>query len=123
MKKGIQYVRALAVLEVIYRDSDKEQSSVAPDEAQCTQSMWWKFVQSTPASYAIDINGNERRTKSASGDYLTLAIQNPCFFLSTCTSAVERLSKIVDRTERLEQAREEMSHGRPIWTRVSTPLL
>lgn len=74
MEKGIQYLRALAVLELIYRDSNKEQSSVTPDEVQCTQSMWGKFVQSTPSPYAIDINGNERRgTNSASGDYLTLA--------------------------------------------------
>lgn len=75
MEKGIQYLRALAVLEVLYRDSNKEQSSVAPDEIQCTQFMCWKFVQSMPSSYTIDINGNgRRRTNSASGDYLTLAI-------------------------------------------------
>lgn len=43
-----------------------------------------------------------------------------CVFssLSTCTSAVERPSKMADRFERHEQAREEMSHGSPVWTRV-----
>lgn len=35
MEKGIQYLRALAVLELIYRDSNEEQFSVAPDEVQC----------------------------------------------------------------------------------------
>lgn len=51
MEKGIQYLRASTVLEVICRDSNKEQSSEESGEVQCTQSMWWEFVQSTPSSH------------------------------------------------------------------------
>ncbi|KAK4810737.1 hypothetical protein QYF61_007711 [Mycteria americana] len=52
MEKGIQCLRELAMLEVIYGDLDNEQLSKDPDEVQCMQPMWQKFVQSTPASYA-----------------------------------------------------------------------
>lgn len=72
MKKGIQDLRALAVLEVIYRDSNKEQSSVAPDEVYTVHVV--EVCAEHTSSYAIDINDNERRINSASGDYLTLAM-------------------------------------------------
>ena len=36
MEKGIQYLRELAVREVIYRDLDNEQISTDPDEVKCT---------------------------------------------------------------------------------------
>lgn len=48
MEKGIQYMRELAVLKVIYRDSNNKQSSVDPDEVHCPQSAWEKFVQCVP---------------------------------------------------------------------------
>lgn len=40
------------VVEAIYRDSNNKQSPVDSDQAQCTQSMWQKFVESVPLSYA-----------------------------------------------------------------------
>ena len=36
MERGIQYLRELAVLEVIYGDMDNEQLSKDPDEVKCT---------------------------------------------------------------------------------------
>ncbi|KAK4821436.1 hypothetical protein QYF61_020019 [Mycteria americana] len=40
MERGIQYLRELAVLEVIYGDLDNEQLSKDPDEVQCTRPGW-----------------------------------------------------------------------------------
>ncbi|KAK4828889.1 hypothetical protein QYF61_001447 [Mycteria americana] len=52
MERGIQYLRELAVLEVIYGDLDNEQLSKEPDEVWCTRPTWWKLVRSAPESYA-----------------------------------------------------------------------
>ena len=52
MERGIQYLRELAVREMLYYDPDNAQLPTDPDEVQCTQPMWWKFVRSTPSSYA-----------------------------------------------------------------------
>ncbi|KAK4807022.1 hypothetical protein QYF61_000351 [Mycteria americana] len=52
MERGIQYLRELAVLEVIYGDLDNKQLSKDPDEVQCTRPTWRKLVRSAPASYA-----------------------------------------------------------------------
>lgn len=52
MEKGIQDLKELAVLDVIYRDSNNKQSYVHPDQVQCTQSVWQKFLWSVPSSYA-----------------------------------------------------------------------
>lgn len=51
MKKGIQYLRELLVLEEVCRDSNNEQSTVDPDQIQLTQYMWPKFIWSAPLSY------------------------------------------------------------------------
>ena len=37
---GIQYLRELVVLEVIYSNLDDNQASKDPDEIWCTRSMW-----------------------------------------------------------------------------------
>jgi len=51
MERGIQYLRELAVQELVYYDPDDEQLPTDPDEVQCTASMWRKFVRSAPSSY------------------------------------------------------------------------
>ena len=51
MEKGIQYLRELAMLEVIYGDLDDQWSSKDPDVAECKQPMWQKFVWSTPSTH------------------------------------------------------------------------
>ncbi|GAB0181635.1 hypothetical protein GRJ2_000628800 [Grus japonensis] len=44
MERGIQYLRELAVREMVYYDPDNAQLPTDPDEVQCTRPMWRKFV-------------------------------------------------------------------------------
>ncbi|GAB0208274.1 mitochondrial enolase superfamily member 1 [Grus japonensis] len=50
--EGIQYLRELAVLEVIYSDLDDDEVSKDPEDVLCTWAMWRKVIQSAPASYS-----------------------------------------------------------------------
>ena len=50
--EGIQYLRELAVLEVIYSDLDDDEVSKDPEDVLCTRAMWRKVIQSAPASYS-----------------------------------------------------------------------
>ncbi|KAK4829068.1 hypothetical protein QYF61_002012 [Mycteria americana] len=43
MEKCIQYLRELAMLEVVYGDLDDEQLPKDPDEVRCTRPMWQKL--------------------------------------------------------------------------------
>ena len=52
MERGIQYLRELAVREMVYYDPDDGRLPTDPDEVQCARPMWRKFVRSTPSSYA-----------------------------------------------------------------------
>ncbi|GAB0195128.1 hypothetical protein GRJ2_001978100 [Grus japonensis] len=52
MERGIQYLRELAVRDMVYYDPDNAQLPTDPDEVQCTRPMWRKFVRSAPSSYA-----------------------------------------------------------------------
>ena len=52
MEKGIQYLRELAMLEVIYGDLNNKQLSKDPDEVRCTRPMWWKLVRNASSSCA-----------------------------------------------------------------------
>ncbi|GAB0206636.1 hypothetical protein GRJ2_003129200 [Grus japonensis] len=52
MERGIQYLRELAMREMVYYDPDNAQLPTDPDEVQCTRPMWRKFVRSAPSSYA-----------------------------------------------------------------------
>ncbi|GAB0204064.1 hypothetical protein GRJ2_002872000 [Grus japonensis] len=52
MERGIQYLRELAVREMVYYDPDNAQLPTDPDEVQCTRTMWRKFVRSAPSPYA-----------------------------------------------------------------------
>ncbi|KAK4806879.1 hypothetical protein QYF61_012600 [Mycteria americana] len=48
---GIQYLRELAMVEVIYSNLDNNQASKDLNEIWCMRSTWRKFVQSAPTSY------------------------------------------------------------------------
>jgi len=52
MERGIQYLRELAVRELVYYKPDDEQLPTDPDEVQRIPSMWRKFVQRAPSSHA-----------------------------------------------------------------------
>jgi len=52
MERGTQYLRELAVRELVYYEPDDDQLPTHPDEIQCTASMRRKLVRSAPSSYA-----------------------------------------------------------------------
>ncbi|GAB0189150.1 hypothetical protein GRJ2_001380300 [Grus japonensis] len=67
MARGIQYLRELAVQEMVYYDPDNTQLLTDPDEVQCTQSMWRMFERNAPLLYAnslavMDWKGKEAPT-------------------------------------------------------------
>ncbi|GAB0206745.1 hypothetical protein GRJ2_003140100 [Grus japonensis] len=67
MERGIQYLRELAMQEMVYYDLDNAQLPTDPDEVQCTRPMWRKFVRSTSSPYdnslaVIDCKGKEAST-------------------------------------------------------------
>lgn len=55
MERGIQYLRDLAVLEVIYSDLDNDQLFKDLDEVKRIQPMCCKFVWSASLSYASSL--------------------------------------------------------------------
>jgi len=52
MERGSQYLRELAMWELVYYDPDNGLLPIDPDDVQCTRPMWRKFVRSTPFSDA-----------------------------------------------------------------------
>ncbi|PKU39964.1 glycine dehydrogenase mitochondrial-like [Limosa lapponica baueri] len=49
--EGIQYLRELAVLEVIYSDLDNDEVSKDLEDVLCTWAIWRKVILSAPVSY------------------------------------------------------------------------
>ena len=97
MERGIQYLRELAVQELVYYDLDNEQLPTDPDEVQSTQPMWRKFVWSTPSSYAdslaiVDWKGKEAPTVDEVAVRLRQYEES---LSSSLVSAVEKLSQKV----------------------------
>ncbi|KAK4830508.1 hypothetical protein QYF61_011421, partial [Mycteria americana] len=93
MERGIQYLRELAMLEVIYSDLDNKQLSKGPDEVKCTRPMWRKFVRSAPSSYTN-----------------SLAI----------LTWKDREEPTVDElSQKVQQLEEDMSYSPPIQTSIS----
>ena len=56
MEQGIQFLRELAVREIIYFGPDS-QERVNPDRVECKRSMWRRFSQSASAPYAKILAG------------------------------------------------------------------
>ncbi|KAK4823308.1 hypothetical protein QYF61_000521 [Mycteria americana] len=115
---GIQYLRELAVLEVIYDDLDNEQLSKDPDEVKCTWPMWWKFVWSAPASYAnssglMTWKDREGQTVDELAGQLWQYEESLSSSLWACISAVEKLSW------EFQQFKEDRSYSPPVQTGIS----
>ncbi|GAB0209900.1 hypothetical protein GRJ2_003455700 [Grus japonensis] len=51
-EEGIQYLRELTVVEVIYSDLDSNQVSKDLDDIQCTRATWRRFVWNAPVLYS-----------------------------------------------------------------------
>ena len=112
MEKGIQYLRKLAIREVIYRDLDNEQISTDPDEVKCTQPMWRKFVRSAPSSYASSLavmtwKDHKEPTVDELSKQLRQYEERLSSSLQACISAVEK------RSEKVHQLKENLSSFPP----------
>jgi len=115
MERGIQYLRELAVRELVYYDPDDEQLPTDPDEVQCTASMWRKFMRSAPSSYTnspavVDLKGKEAPTVDEVDVRLRQYEES---LSSSLVSAVEKLAQEV------RQIKDNMSNSIPVWASVS----
>jgi len=112
MERGIQYLRELAVRELVYYEPDDQQLPTDPDEVQCTASMWRKFVRSAPPSHAnslaiVDWKGKEAPTV----DEVAVRLQQ--YEETLFSSLVSALEKMVKRLEK------NMSYSPPVRASVS----
>ena len=125
MERGIQYLRELAVLEMIYYDPDNAQLPTDPDEVQCTRLMWRKFVWSAPSSYANSLAVMNWRDEEAPmvddvARQLRQYEKSLSSSLRTCISAVERLSKKCKKQfQEFQQHKEDRSYSPPVQTSIS----
>ncbi|KAK4810684.1 hypothetical protein QYF61_007484 [Mycteria americana] len=115
MERGIQYLRELAVLEVINGDLDDEQPPKGPDEVQCTRPLWWKLVRNAPSSCANSLailtwKDGEGTTVDEAASQLREYKES---ISSSLVSAVEKLSRKFQRLE------EDRSYFPPVRTSVS----
>ncbi|MCQ4179296.1 hypothetical protein FK518_27370 [Klebsiella pneumoniae] len=98
MERGIQFLRELAVRELIYHNLDDPRTSVDPDEIECTRPMWRKFVQSAPSSYANSLaamswKDDEMPPVRAVANQLRQYEDNLSSPMRACVSAIERLTE------------------------------
>ncbi|XP_061872974.1 uncharacterized protein LOC133628607 [Colius striatus] len=98
MEKGIQYLRELAVLEIIYNDY----APTDPDEIQCTRVMWRKFLRSAPPNYASSLavvswKEDERQTVEQLAAQLRQYEENVSSPLQAVVSTVEKMSWKIDQ--------------------------
>jgi len=115
MERGIQYLRELAVRELVYYDPDDEQLPTDPDEVQCTASTWRKFVRSAPSSYSnslavVDWKGKEAPTVDEVAVRLR---QYEETLSSSLVSGVEKLARDV------QQIKENIFHSPPVRASIS----
>jgi len=97
MERGIQYLRQLAVRELVYCDTDDEQVPTDPDEVHCTRPMWRKFVRSAPSSYANSLAVvNWKRKEAPTVDEVAVRFrQYEESLSSSLVSTVEKLAREV----------------------------
>ncbi|KAK4826862.1 hypothetical protein QYF61_011899 [Mycteria americana] len=115
MEKGIQYLRELAMLELIYGDLNNVRSPIDPDEVQCTRPMWQKLVRNAPLSCANSLA--ILTWKDRDGPTVNEAASNLQEYeesiSSSFVSAVQKLS------QEFQRFKEDMSYSLPIRTSVS----
>jgi len=97
MERGIQYLRELAVRELVYYEPDDDQLPTDPDEVQCTVSTWRKFVSSAPSSYANSLAiVNWKGKEAPTVDEVAVRLrQYEESLSSSLVSTVEKLSQKV----------------------------
>ncbi|GAB0210195.1 hypothetical protein GRJ2_003485300 [Grus japonensis] len=129
MERGIQYLRELAMQEMVYYDPDNAQLPIDPDEVHCTGPMWHSFVQCTPPVYAKSLAGlawkeAEAPTVNEVAGQLRQYEDSLSSSLRACVSAVERLSKISKNLFNklyweVRQLKEYASNSPLVWTSIS----
>ncbi|KAK4806862.1 hypothetical protein QYF61_012583 [Mycteria americana] len=115
LEKGIQYLKELAMLEVIYGDLDDKRSPKDPDEVQCTRPMWRKLVRNAPLSWANSLailtwKDGDGPTVDEAASNLREYEEN---IFSSLVSAVEKLSR------EFQWFKEDISYSPPVWASVS----
>ncbi|KAK4810460.1 hypothetical protein QYF61_004240, partial [Mycteria americana] len=115
MERGIQYLRELSVLEVIYGDLSNERLPKDPDDIQCTRPMWRKLVRNAPSLCAnslaiLNWKDGEGPTVHEVANELQEYEES---LSSSLVSAVEKLSR------KVQQLKEDMSYSPPVWTSIS----
>ena len=129
MERRIQYLRELAVREIVYYDLDNVQLPADPDEVQCTRPMWWRFVQSATLScaksLAVLVWKDERAptVNEVAGQFQQYK-ENLFSSLWACVSAMEKLSKKSKKlfellSQEVQQLKEDMSNAPLVWTSIS----
>ncbi|PKU27971.1 ubiquitin carboxyl-terminal hydrolase 4 [Limosa lapponica baueri] len=115
MQRSIQYLRELAVREMIYYDLDNAQLPTDPDEVQCTRPMWRKFAQSALLSFANSSAVIEWKSEEEPMvDEVAARLQRyEESFSSHLISAVEKLSR------KVQQLEENMSYYPPVQASIS----
>ncbi|GAB0177472.1 ubiquitin carboxyl-terminal hydrolase 4 [Grus japonensis] len=115
MERGIQYLRELAMQEMVYYDPDNVQLPTDPDEVQCTRPTWQNFLRTAPSSYAnslavIDWKSEEAPTVDEVAGRLRQYEEG---LSSSLVSTVKKLS------QEFQQFREDMSYSPPAQTHIS----
>ncbi|KAM6104279.1 uncharacterized protein LJ206_019086 isoform 2-T2 [Theristicus caerulescens] len=126
MERGIQYLRELAVLEVIHNDLNNEHLSKDPDEVQCTRLMWRKFVRSAPSSYANSLaimtwKDEEGPTVDELAGQLRQYEESLSSSLQACISAMEKLPDVLAEklSREFQRFKEDVSYCSPVRTSIS----
>jgi len=103
------------VRELVCYEPDDEQLPTDPDEVQCTQSMWRKFVRSAQSSYANSLAVvNWKGKKAPTVDEVAVRLRQYEESLSfSLVSAVGKLAREV------RQIKENMSYSPPVWACIS----
>jgi len=115
MERGIQYLRELAVRELVYNEPDDDQLPTDSDEVQCTSYMWRKFVRRAPSSYAYSLAVVKWKGKEAP-TVNEVAVRLRQYEESLSSSLVSAVNKLSQKVQRLEQS---MSYSPPARASVS----
>ncbi|GAB0208219.1 hypothetical protein GRJ2_003287600 [Grus japonensis] len=115
MERDIQYLRELAMQEMVYEDLDNTQLPTDPDEVQCTKVMQRRFVWSAPSSYANSLAVMDWKSEEAPtvDEVAGRLWQYEESLSSSLISAVEKLSRAI------RQRKEDMSYSPLVRTSIS----
>lgn len=119
MEQGIQYLRELAMLEVLYKVSKNEQSPINAGEVTWLIALYTNHVAEHSMGCAIAICqllGNDimerRRTKIRSSGYQTqLYEESISFLIQACVLSMERLFEDLQKFK-------EVFHAPPVQNRI-----